>query len=100
MKVKILKYLMVTVSSILITILTCAIAYGSFFSDLPSDSLYSPYIENLQEKHFIIGDTAFGVPLDTFRPDDSITRSEFTKITVLIYLAELFGDSENWDNMS
>ncbi|MBU1683457.1 S-layer homology domain-containing protein, partial [Patescibacteria group bacterium] len=73
---------------------------SSFFSDLPSDSLYSPYIENLQEKHFIIGDTAFGVPLDTFRPDDSITRSEFTKITVLIYLAELFGDSENWDNMS
>ncbi|MBU1683001.1 S-layer homology domain-containing protein [Patescibacteria group bacterium] len=95
-----LKPLLITAFIItLLTQINPAISSDAF-SDVPEDPLYSPYINTLYQKHFITGDTSFGVPTGLFRPEDPINRAEFTKITVFTRLAELYGISENWDNMS
>lgn len=72
------------------------------FNDLPTDPLYSPYIEDFQQANIIVGDTAGGKPTGNLRPFDQIIRNEFTKITTLIRLLELAqnnGGVEQYQNL-
>jgi len=76
-------------------------ALASSFYDVPaSDLLFSPYIEKLYSAHLITGDTQNGIPTHAFRPRDTLTRAEFTKVAVGVKLAEKFGTVENWSEKS
>jgi len=68
-------------------------ASGAVFPDIPVDSLFYPHIERLFQEHFVSGDTRTG----TFRPNDTINRAEFAKITAYTRLAEEYGVQDNWD---
>ncbi len=73
---------------------------SSVFTDVAEDDLFFPHIEKLYEKHFVSGDTTMGTG-DTkyFRPDDTINRAEFAKITAYTRLAEDYGVTNEWDDM-
>ena len=68
-------------------------ASGAVFPDISADSLFYPHIERLFQEHFVSGDTRTG----TFRPNDTINRAEFAKITAYTRLAEEYGVQDNWD---
>jgi flagellar motility protein MotE (MotC chaperone) len=78
-------------------------SYYSSFSDVGShhDPLYAPYIEKLFENKLITGDTNLdGTLAYSYRPDEPISRAEFTKVAVGIKLAEKYGLEENWSENS
>lgn len=88
-------------------IITLVFAYAprialmaSSFYDVPDDTLYSPYIQKLYDAHLITGDTDNGKETYRFRPKDSLTRAEFTKVAVGVKLAEKYGISEDWQSKS
>jgi hypothetical protein len=83
---------------ILILFSCCAFA-SSQFTDVPDSPLYSRYIQDFYDNNFVAGDTYFGVESGLFRPDDTINRAEFAKITVYTRLAEYFGNAENWSSL-
>lgn len=77
-----------------------ALAASSFY-DVPSaDLLFTPYIQKLYDAHLITGDTENGKETFRYRPDDSLTRAEFTKVAVGVKLAEKYGMQENWQAKS
>lgn len=76
-----------------------ALAASSFY-DVTDDTLYSPYIQKLYDAHLITGDTDNGKETFRFRPKDSLTRAEFTKVAVGVKLAEKYGMKEDWQSKS
>ena len=76
-----------------------AFAASSFY-DVTDDTLYSPYIQKLYDAHLITGDTDNGEETYRYRPKDSLTRAEFTKVAVGIKLAEKYGVQEDWQSKS
>ena len=73
---------------------------SSFYDVSETDLLFSPYIENLYSAHLITGDTQNGIPTHSFRPRQTLTRAEFTKVAVGVKLAEKYGTVENWSEKS
>ena len=73
---------------------------SSSFYDVTDDTLYSPYIQKLYDAHLITGDTDNGEETYRYRPKDSLTRAEFTKVAVGIKLAEKYGVKEDWQSKS
>jgi|GEM_PF-2910541 len=75
-------------------------AHRTSFYDVTDDTLYSPYIQKLYDAHLITGDTDDGEETYRYRPKDSLTRAEFTKVAVGIKLAEKYGVKEDWQSKS
>jgi hypothetical protein len=94
------KGILITASVVFILSFSFVFAQSSFY-DVPSDSVYSPHINELYTQNLITGYTNLnGDSTGEYGPNDTIKRSEFAKISAVVRLAELYGNAEGWQNIS